>query len=145
VRNRATGVLCVHNSRSFSTRSVESCEESSQSTLTPPQYFGFSTRSVESCEESGNAPALARGVGVSVLALSSRVRNRFALLPLPPPVVCFSTRSVESCEESAVGAFAYVAYGRFSTRSVESCEESPNQTMRMTADILFQYSLCRVV
>ncbi len=59
----------------FSTRSIESCEESRAVARSPAPNCGFSTRSIESCEESHLLYFCYRLHTVSVLALSSRVRN----------------------------------------------------------------------
>jgi len=108
---------------------------------------------------------------VSVLALSSRVRNPPWLWPILGRDRRFSTRSVESCEESYQIAPVVFQDIRFSTRSVESCEESFSPTGRGWGGAVsgfstrsvesceesllgrerradndrFQYSLCRVV
>jgi len=111
--------------RCFSTRSVESCEESRHPDWQPPPDGCFSTRSVESCEESDGDDTTAAIEQVSVLALSSRVRNQYAIVALVAFVQSFSTRSVESCEESRERqGYIWAVTSCFSTRSVESCEES---------------------
>ena len=111
----------------FSTRSIESCEESTQRLLLRREIQCFSTRSIESCEESNYPVGWLFPDRVSVLALSSRVRNH-AARPLGGLWrASFSTRSIESCEESQAALYDAGYLTCFSTRSIESCEESPRK------------------
>ena len=133
----------------FSTRSVESCEESRFIDDCMQRWGGFSTRSVESCEEYVYGLYLSSSdISVSVLALSSRVRN-----PVEPhgshsrttvSVLALSSRvrnrkrnaTAKWPETVSVLALSSRVRNRlvvwallwlvvcFSTRSVESCEES---------------------
>ncbi len=64
----------------FSTRSIESCEESSIKRCGVAFRQCFSTRSIESCEECNLRDEIRKLTPVSVLALSSRVRNHSQVL-----------------------------------------------------------------
>ncbi len=74
--------MCPHapSKHSFSTRSIESCEESLTWNLDVLRGSCFSTRSIESCEES-----------------QSKAKQQTESWG-------FSTRSIESCEESVRSA-----------------------------------------
>ncbi len=85
------------------------------------------------------------GDGVSVLALSSRVRNRAKRDVSEGRTPGFSTRSIESCEESSRSTALDRKAKSFSTRSIESCEESSDLLVPTLKNFKFQYSLYRVV
>ena len=155
----------------FSTRSVESCEESLRylSTLflpCPVSVLALSSRvrnhpdfphelRVVSCVSVLALSSRVRNrmaypwrgfrMQVSVLALSSRVRNHGSARGIQHRIHRFSTRSVESCEESKFASGADTDPYSFSTRSVESCEESVVAAVVSAVAPVFQYSLCRVV